>query len=378
MEKRDAHYPYRMAEIKKSGDRTYIEFWAWSEAHNRLVRKRFYRFGGKTDKEKEKEAKKTAREVNRLLAQGFVLDPEVPGEVFPKELWPALHRAASIRLIGATYHVSKSLRQLMARLEEYLFPKGLDKMDINNWSKANSLEFLDFLRETRNISNRTRNNYRDSLVGLFQVLVDREHLDKNPAAGIKPLKSKSATHKAFSKEQQEVLESYLKINNYGLYVFTRLIYHGFLRPVEILRLRVSDVDLENDLILILAHQAKNKKQMPVVIPPPLKTVMEDYFKKYRPPEYMYLFSKGFRPGMDPWHRNRFSEAHKKALKATGLYDGLLTGYSWKHTGVCNAYRAGLDIKSIQAQCRHHSLQETETYLRSLGLRTHGNIRKVSW
>lgn len=91
-----------------------------------------------------------------------------------------------------------------------------------------------------------------------------------------------------------------------------------------------------------------------------------------------MFSTGFRPGITYLHRNRFSEAHRAALEATELYGTGVSGYSWKHTGVTNAYLAGVDIVSIQRQCRHHSLSETEKYLRSLGLRFARDLSGASW
>jgi len=44
-----------------------------------------------------------------------------------------------------------------------------------------------------------------------------------------------------------------------------------------------------------------------------------------------------------------------------------TLYSWKHSGVVAAYNAGVDIKTIQGQCRHQGLEQTDIYLKSLGL-----------
>ncbi|WP_133121553.1 hypothetical protein [Raineya orbicola] len=40
---------------------------------------------------------------------------------------------------------------------------------------------------------------------------------------------------------------------------------------------------------------------------------------------------------------------------------------WKHTGVVAYYKAGAGIKFIQTQCRHSSLDETNRYLKDLGL-----------
>lgn len=377
MKKSDQIYPYKTAKFVEA-KKPYVEFWAWSETLNRLIRKRLYSIPGVTPKQIEKNGQNRAREINRLLALGYILDPEEKFELFPEELLPALEKAAAIRLIGSSYQVDKSVRLTMNRLREYLIPKNLDKVPVKKFTRAGVILFLDWLKEHRKVSNRTVNNYRDNLNALFEVMVDREHLDKNPASKIKARRVKGTTHQAFTDRQKNILEDYLKEHDPGIYVFTRLIYHAFLRPIEILRLQIWDIDLVNDTILIIPEKAKNEKQQSVVITDPLHQVLEEYLQKYDPPEHFLLFSKGFVPGEESYHRNRFTERHRKALEDTGLYDGKLTGYSWKHTGVCNAYRAGMDIKSIQAQCRHFSLAETETYLRSLGLRTNDEIRKFKW
>lgn len=59
-----------------------------------------------------------------------------------------------------------------------------------------------------------------------------------------------------------------------------------------------------------------------------------------------------------------SRKHSEFLKKVGIADKTL--YSWKHSGVVRAYKAGVDLKAIQMQCRHHSIEQTDTYLKSLG------------
>lgn len=53
-----------------------------------------------------------------------------------------------------------------------------------------------------------------------------------------------------------------------------------------------------------------------------------------------------------------------------------TLYSWKHSGVVAAYNAGVDIKTIQNHCRHQSLEQTDIYLKSLGLGVSQAINKI--
>ena len=42
-------------------------------------------------------------------------------------------------------------------------------------------------------------------------------------------------------------------------------------------------------------------------------------------------------------------------------------YSWKHTGAVMAVKAGIHIKQLQIQLRHHSLDQVDQYLRDLGV-----------
>ena len=69
------------------------------------------------------------------------------------------------------------------------------------------------------------------------------------------------------------------------------------------------------------------------------------------------------------------ERFRKLIKALNLGKDY-TLYSWKHSGVVVAYKAGIDIKTIQSQCRHKSLEQTDIYLKSLGLSMNLAINKM--
>ncbi|MEN7551857.1 hypothetical protein AAG747_28330 [Rapidithrix thailandica] len=97
------------------------------------------------------------------------------------------------------------------------------------------------------------------------------------------------------------------------------------------------------------------------------------------PKQHYLFGADkMKPGPDSLLRVRVTERHIKVLRHLEIYDGLVTLYSWKHTGVVNAYRAGVDIKTLQSQLRHHSLEMTDIYLRSLGMVLNNELKDKSW
>ena len=120
--------------------------------------------------------------------------------------------------------------------------------------------------------------------------------------------------------------------------------------------------------------------MPIVINPQLAQHIEEMeIHKYNPSNFLFGLKKdGFMPGPKQEHRNKYTEVHSKALKDCDLYNGELTLYSWKHTGNCNAYRAGVDIYSLMTQNRHASLDQTENYLRSMGMRISKELKNLEW
>ncbi len=88
-------------------------------------------------------------------------------------------------------------------------------------------------------------------------------------------------------------------------------------------------------------------------------------------EYVFQSKNGIKPVSKNVMGYRYRQLVKK-LKLSKEY----TLYSWKHSGVVSAYNAGVDIKTLQKQCRHQSLEQTDIYLKSLGLDENKAINKI--
>lgn len=52
-----------------------------------------------------------------------------------------------------------------------------------------------------------------------------------------------------------------------------------------------------------------------------------------------------------------------------------TLYSWKHTGAIQAVKAGIGVKELQIQLRHHSLDMVNQYLRQMGVWDLGQLQE---
>ena len=80
------------------------------------------------------------------------------------------------------------------------------------------------------------------------------------------------------------------------------------------------------------------------------------------------------PGSGDTRRSNVSlyEAGKRrrfhnVLEVLGFDTKLYNVYSWKHSGAVDCVKAGISIKELQLQLRHHSLDQVDEYLRQLGL-----------
>lgn len=360
----------------------YVEYHVYDPIENRLVKKRFYKIAGETDAERRKVGEELVEEVNQFLYDGFVLQASKGQENLPAfqlntSTLQAFDKAVRIKLQPISERARHNYRYYYRILREWLKESGHSRKPISRINQAIMLDYFLYLQEEKKHANRTLNNHLEFIRETFSIMVRQELIHKNPLTGVKKWRTGSAKNIPFLPEEQKHLENYLRKTNLPLYYFTRFIYYGFMRPVEICRMRVNHIDLKRQIILVRTGTSKNNRQMPVVITTNLLPSLEEMNLRQYPGNY-HLFSKGLVPGEKEIWRNRVSEMHAKALKATDLYNGELCLYSWKHTGNVNAYLAGVDIKSIQSQNRHHSLEMTEIYLKSLGLRISKDLKTKEW
>ena len=195
------------------------------------------------------------------------------------------------------------------------------------------------------------------------MMMERDLVEKNPFKKIANQAESAGRHVAFPDELRKKIEDHLILTNYRLYLFSQFIYYCYLRPIEILRLKIENID--DTRILIYGSQSKNKKQESVVIPDAFLPLVQSMKLRDYPKDH-FIFGRGMMPSSIPLGRNRVSEQFKK-IKEDLKFGPDYTLYGFKHSGNVNAYLAGIDIYSIMRQNRHHSIEQTMTYLRQLGV-----------
>lgn len=384
-------YPYRLCVIKdRNGDlskRWYVEFWVWDLRVNNTVRKQVFISSTqyKTAKERMAYGKYLKKSIDQMLVQGKILgrdEAEIENTkpkkksrsrsaIFKDEdLFLALEYARKAKQVGNSKRTEQVYDTIYNRLVTFLTKEGITKLSELN--TALILEFMDWLVDEFNLSNTTRNNYRENVRSLFGVLVTRKVMKKNPARKVRRLKESKSRHTAYRDDDAKKVKKAMTAKDPQLFLFCSFIYYCFLRPKELRFLQVKHI--EGDKILVpsfIVHEgekifvSKNRKNEYVIIPNGLKKLIEQHKIMEYPPDY-FIFSILFKPAPKHVSYNYFNRRYRDVLDELG-FEQDYTAYSWKHTGVIRLYNEIKDIRKVQQQCRHSKIETTVEYLRDLGL-----------
>lgn len=238
----------------------------------------------------------------------------------------------------------------------------LGKRNDKNVSTEMVNNFLIWLQH-RKVINNTIAKYRNTLYTLYNKAIDQELTDYNPVKKVKTIKRQPKSLMYFSDIQIQQLKSKIIFTNPQLWLGIQLLFYCFIRPTEQRNLKIADINLDYNFIEIPGEFSKNKKTEKVAIPEAFKNDLL-FIKQY--PKSYYVLGKNGTCGKEPIGIKWLNDNHNKYLKALQI-TGRYAFYSWKHTGVVKCVQNGLNIRDIQNQLRHHSLDMVQEYLKNLGV-----------
>ncbi len=219
-------------------------------------------------------------------------------------------------------------------------------------------------------SPRNRNNFRTCLSSLMQVLEDNEIIVSNIIKKTAPLKATPKRNKTYTLETQEKIFEHLEKNDAILLLFIKFVSYNFLRPIEVCRLMVKDLDLVNNTI---QFRAKNSPLKTKLIP---EILIKDLPDLSALDKNSFLFTPnkygGYWDASEDNKRDHFSKRFKKVVKdpfQLGQEYGL---YSFRHTFITKLYRSLVsDSSPFEARSKlmqitgHSSMTALEKYLRDI-------------
>ncbi|SFW64371.1 tyrosine-type recombinase/integrase [Cellulophaga fucicola] len=220
-------------------------------------------------------------------------------------------------------------------------------------------------------SARNRNNTHTDLRSFFQVFEENELIPDNFLQKISKLNSKPERNKTYTPSQQEEIFEYLKENDKTLLLFIQFVSYNFLRPIEVCRLRIGDIDVKDKKLYV---RAKNQPVKIKIIPNILLKELPD-LSIYKKDDFLFTSTSvgGVWDSKEDNKRNHYSKKFKKVKDHFGL--GTDYGlYSFRHTFITTLYREMAKVPNatpsmikskMQLITGHSTMQALELYLRDI-------------
>jgi integrase len=363
------------AEKQKALSKEWYVYYAYIDENGKLKRMPNIKAGAnyfKTKTERLQILRTIRRNLHDLLKRGF--NPRKPdaftGQPAPDSLSvrSAFAHALAIKkkTLNETSYINFEGR--IKRFQKWLDDRGYLKRYVTSITLHTVNDYLNHVLQTSSAAN--RNNARLDISSLFTTLQKEFIITDNFVKLIDPLKSTPQKNKSYSIEQQEVIFKRMEDVDPLLARYVKFVAYGFLRPVEVCRLRFDMVDLRERTFKVLV---KNGQVETIIIPEALLSEIPE--QGSLPPD-AFLFTP---TGPGEWGQNeagrrsywgkRYDRVVKKVLGLSNEYNI----YSWRHTYAVKIYLKLLETKTpdeaegyLMTITRHRTREALRKYLRGIG------------
>lgn len=156
--------------------------------------------------------------------------------------------------------------------------------------------------------------------------------------------------------QSEIQKMFDVCDNLKHKVIISLLYSCGFRVSELLNLQWKNIDRGRMIINIL--QAKGKKDRQVPLDPSLIDLLEKYYYKYKPSNYVL---NGEKPNTQ-YTSSSVNQVLKQLSQKAGICNKRVYAHLMRHTSATHMVEAGMDINLIQRLLGHNSVKTTNIYL----------------
>lgn len=126
-------------------------------------------------------------------------------------------------------------------------------------------------------------------------------------------------------------------------------------------LKIEDINIKKQLILVHGDNAKNHVDAAVTLPKKILLLMVELGVFNSPGSY-YLFSNDFKPGAEYRSEKSFRDYWLHHVRRDLKFPERYKFYSLKDTGITNMLRQHVDTVSVRDQARHSSIDITNIYV----------------
>jgi integrase len=279
-------------------------------------------------------------------------------------------------------------RCCLKKIKQAIFELNLQHMIITDVKRKHFRLIIEQAKLKNKWSNKTFNKNLGNLQAMISRLEEWEVIEYNPAHKIKklPVFETEKLFVPYTEAEKKTISEYLFLNLYGFYVYLMTIYHTGLRPMEVLALKISDLELSKSMIILVPEKSrrnsKTKRLREVQLNRHLLPLLREWIKDVANKE-CFVFGSPYEPGkgnkgssigrtgdgaLNPEYFKPSCTRIKRDT-VTRLWKKIVIDqlgikkyqYAAKHTGTDDRLLAGVSIEAMKDMYGHSENYMTERY-----------------
>ena len=358
--------------------RLYIKFYVWDELLKKHVVFKDYEINNKKETDRDAFAQKRIAELKADLRLGFhrnrLKSAEIKQEVKTDvKLIEKVTRAFELVITQKRVYRPKTHKNYQYHVGHFVtwINENHKKMICPELDKDICKRFFEYLSDKR-LGRRSINNFKSYLTTAWYDLQKDGYFGdnaKNPFSSIPKLATGLGKNISFREEQQREILDFLRAKNKTRQrLLSLFMYYTLLRTNELAQLQIHEIEgYRKGFIYLPKEKSKNNHERFIKIGPDLRQVLNEMELTEYPKNY-YVWGKYLLPNIECYGSSKIGDLYGRTVLRPLKYSvDTYSLYSWKHTGVVAAKRAGVPDADIMIQGGWLDVRSYNTYLKSLGM-----------
>ena len=198
------------------------------------------------------------------------------------------------RRISASVSTKRDLRSILRYVSKAAGQLEYSELPISVISRKHIKQLLAQIDSTHGESAHRYNKVRSYLMILYKELIELETVEVNPLRDLSKKKSIQRIRKLPSNENRQIINEYLQQHQYRFWVFMHIFFHSGARLTELMKVKRSDVYIQEQYFIITIKKGRVFKE----VKRPIKNIALQYWEKAIEFAHRedFIFSKGLIPG----------------------------------------------------------------------------------
>lgn len=220
------------------------------------------------------------------------------GVLTPMDIEPSTPFVTALRIvekrISASESTKRDLRSVLNYLTQAASHLKYSEIPISIISRKHIKQLLAHIDLAYGESAHRYNKIRSYLMMLYNELIELETVEVNPLRDLSKKKSIQRIRKLPSLGARKSIDKYLQEHHYRFWLFMHIFFHSGARLTELMKVKISDINLKNQYFIITIKKGKIIKE----VKRPIKDVALPFWKKAigSATNDDFIFSKGLEPG----------------------------------------------------------------------------------